>query len=234
MQKILISTSVQKLRDGMTAWGNSVNAGASDVVKNNVNIALEKMLDCCSIDKKTLDLSNLQLSSLPPLPEWIEVLLVYHNKLTKIQVPELCKELSASFNELTVFPEVPDNIIRISVANNKISYIASFPSKAEIILIGHNNLSEIPAIPDTTKIFSCSYNNIKKITHFPQNLIHAFIEHNNIQALPALHSNLKTLYAEDNPIKEEFKIPSTLKNISLDSRQKKYCPETYFPGDDSD
>ncbi|HAW0896849.1 TPA: leucine-rich repeat domain-containing protein [Escherichia coli] len=233
LQSQLIDLSVQHLCKDMRVWAESVKADASDVVKNNVDIALDRMLLCCKDRQKTLDLSNLQLSSLPPLPEWIEKLSVSNNKLTKIQVPVLCKKLSASFNKLTVFPEVPDNIIQISVTNNKISYIDSFPSKAEIILIGHNYLSEIPAIPDATMVFDCSYNNIKKIHYFPENLESVSIGHNRIQALPKLGRKLKKLSAEDNPIIEKFIIPSTLEKISLDSSQKKYCSGTYFPGDDS-
>ncbi|HFS2386232.1 TPA: T3SS effector leucine-rich repeat protein EspR3, partial [Escherichia coli] len=138
-----------------------------------------------------LNLSSLSLGSVPPLPEWIEMLSLVYNELDSIQVPESCKELELDFNNLTEFPQVPDGITLISVNNNLISYIDSFPPKAKKIFICHNKLSEIPALPDTAKVFDCSENNIKEIRWFPKNLKEAYIEYNKIEVIPAIPGNLK-------------------------------------------
>ncbi|WP_407907023.1 DUF5503 domain-containing protein [Escherichia coli] len=218
----LTTTSDQKLCEGMNAWGHSVKTGASNEVKKNVTMVLIKMVMFVVNKWKSLDLSGLQLSSLPPLPEWIEKLSVSHNQLSTIQVPELCKELDASFNNLTEFPKMPDDITRIYVNNNLISRIDSFPAKAQIIFIGQNNLSEIPAIPDVTKDFDCSNNNIKKIHYLPANLEFVSIQHNKIQALPKLGRDLKIFNMGGNPINEKFERPETLKMLYCSREQEKY------------
>ncbi|WP_407907022.1 DUF5503 domain-containing protein [Escherichia coli] len=222
LQEILTATSFNKLCEGMDAWGHSVKTGASNEVEKNVDMVLIKILMLVVNKWKSLDLSGLQLSSLPPLPEWIEKLSVSHNQLSTIQVPELCKDLDASFNNLTEFPKMPDDTTRININNNMISRIDSFPSKAEEIYISCNNLSEISELPVGTKVFDCSFNQITKIQYFPDNLEEAHIQNNNIQVLPALYKNLQLLSIEGNPIKEPFKTPWNLKKLDMGIDQAKY------------
>ena len=237
-----ISTNIAELLDkltkitdarlckGFSDWASSVKEGASNDVKENVDRALVRMFKCVELHNNELDLSSLFLGSVPPLPEWIEMLNLIENELDSIQVPESCKELELDFNNLTEFPQVPDGITLISVNNNLISHIDSFPPKAKIISICHNKLSEIPAIPDTTEVFDCGCNKIQEIRYFPKNLEKALIEYNNIEAVPAIHSKLKLLFIECNPIKEAFLMPWTLTGICYEISQRKYIvtnPDDY-------
>ncbi|HCN9044801.1 TPA: leucine-rich repeat domain-containing protein, partial [Escherichia coli] len=140
-----ISTNIAELLDkltkitdarlckGFSDWASSVKEGASNDFKENVDRALLRMFKCVELHNNELDLSYLFLGSVPPLPEWIEMLSLNDNQLVSIQVPESCKELELEFNNLTEFPKVPDGITLISVNNNQISYIDSFPPKAKNI-----------------------------------------------------------------------------------------------------
>lgn len=175
-----------RLCKGFSDWASSVKEGASNDFKENVDRALLRMFKCVELHNNELDLSYLFLGSVPPLPEWIEMLSLIHNELDSIHVPESCKELEVDFNNLTEFPQVPDGITLISVNNNLISHIDSFPPKAKIISICHNKLSEIPTIPDAAKVFDCSENNIKEIRWFPKNLKEVHIEYNKIEVIPAI------------------------------------------------
>ncbi|EFL3764249.1 DUF5503 domain-containing protein [Escherichia coli] len=229
-----ISTNIAELLDkltkitdarlckGFSDWAGSVKEGASNDFKENVDRALVRMFKCVELHSNELNLSNLFLGSVPPLPEWIEMLRLNDNQLVSIQVPESCKELELEFNILTEFPKVPNGITLISVNNNQISRIDSFPPKSKNIFISNNKLSEIPAIPDTAEVFECSGNNIKEIRHFPKNLKEAHIEYNDIEVVPAIPGNLKLLFMECNPIKEAFLMPWTLTGICYDISQQKY------------
>ncbi|EFC6287628.1 type III effector [Shigella boydii] len=229
-----ISTNIAELLDkltkitdarlckGFSDWASSVKEGASNDFKENVDRALLRMFKCVELHNNELDLSYLFWGSVPPLPEWIEMLSLNDNQLVSIQVPESCKELELEFNNLTEFPKVPDGITLIPVNNNQISYIYSFPPKAKNIFISNNKLSEIPAIPDTTEVFECNGNNIKEIRYFPKNLKEAHIEYNDIEVIPAIPGNLKLLFMECNPIKEAFLMPWTLTGICYDISQQKY------------
>ncbi|HBA6924160.1 TPA: T3SS effector leucine-rich repeat protein EspR3 [Escherichia coli] len=229
-----ISTNIAELLDkltkitdarlckGFSDWASSVKEGASNDLKENVDRALVRMFKCVKLHSNELNLSSLSLGSVPPLPEWIEMLSLVYNELDSIQVPESCKELELDFNNLTEFPQVPDGITLISVNNNLISHIDSFPPKAKKIFICHNKLSEIPALPDTAKVFDCSENNIKEIRWFPKNLKEAYIEYNKIEVIPAIPGNLKLLCMECNPIKEAFLMPWTLTGIRYEISQRKY------------
>ncbi|WP_158686140.1 leucine-rich repeat domain-containing protein [Escherichia coli] len=237
-----ISTNIAELLDkltkitdarlckGFSDWASSVKEGASNDFKENVDRALLRMFKCVEFHNNELDLSYLFLGSVPPLPEWIEMLSLNDNQLVSIQVPESCKELELEFNNLTEFPKVPDGITLISVNNNQISYIDSFPPKAKNIFISNNKLSEIPAIPDTTEVFECNGNNIKEIRYFPKKLKEAHIEYNDIEVIPAIPGNLKLLFMECNPIKEAFLMPWTLTGICYEISQRKYIvtnPDDY-------
>ena len=229
-----ISTNIAELLDkltkitdarlckGFSDWASSVKEGASNDLKENVDRALVRMFKCVKLHSNELNLSSLSLGSVPPLPEWIEMLNLIENELDSIQVPESCKELELDFNNLTEFPQVPDGITLISVNNNLISHIDSFPPKIKEIFISHNKLSEIPAIPDTTEVFDCGCNKIQEIRYFPKNLEKALIEYNNIEVVPAIHSKLKLLFIECNPIKEAFLMPWTLTDITYEISQRKY------------
>ncbi|HFP1253060.1 TPA: DUF5503 domain-containing protein, partial [Escherichia coli] len=130
-----ISTNIAELLDkltkitdarlckGFSDWASSVKEGASNDFKENVDRALVRMFKCVKLHSNELDLSYLFLGSVPPLPEWIEMLSLVYNELDSIQVPESCKELEVDFNNLTEFPQVPDGITLISVNNNLISHI---------------------------------------------------------------------------------------------------------------
>ena len=237
-----ISTNIAELLDkltkitdarlckGFSDWASSVKEGASNDVKENVDRALLRMFKCVELHNNELDLSYLFLGSVPPLPEWIEMLYLSDNQLDSVQVPESCKELGLDSNNLTEFPQVPDGITLISVNNNLISHIDSFPPKIKEIYIRHNKLSQIPEIPDTTTVFDCGCNKIQEIRYFPKNLEKALIEYNNIEVVPAIHSKLKLLFIECNPIKEAFLMPWTLTDITYEISQRKYIvtnPDDY-------
>ncbi|EES0028262.1 leucine-rich repeat domain-containing protein, partial [Escherichia coli] len=215
-----ISTNIAELLDkltkitdarlckGFSDWASSVKEGGSNDLKENVDRALVRMFKCVKLHSNELDLSYLFLGSVPPLPDWIEMLSLVYNEL--------------DFNNLTEFPQVPDGITLISVNNNLISHIDSFPPKAKKIFISHNKLSETPAIPDTAKVFDCGYNKIQEIRYFPKNLKEARIGYNNIEVVPAIPGNLKILFMECNPIKEAFLMPWTLTGIRYEISQRKY------------
>ncbi len=108
--------------------------------KKNVDIALVRLFKCVELHNSKLDLTDLHLGSLPPLPSWIEVLYLRHNGLATIQVPKFCKELELDFNNYMVFPKVSDGITQVSVDNNLISRVDSSPSKAMTISIYRNKI----------------------------------------------------------------------------------------------
>ncbi|MWT71391.1 DUF5503 domain-containing protein [Escherichia coli] len=231
LQEKLITILVQKLCEGMRVWAESVKTGASEVVKNNVDTAFARMLLCCKEHQNTLDLSGLELGSLPPLPEWIKELSVRGNELSTIQMPLLCQNLDASRNKLTEFPKV-SAISQIYLNNNMISHIDSFPPYASIIDICYNNLSEIPAIPDNTKEFYCSHNKITTLPNFPNNMKRVNVGYNNIQTIPVIGTKLKTLCIAGTPFEKEFIKSRTLK--LCDQRKKyEYCLLEVLIEDDS-
>ncbi|ELM8878035.1 leucine-rich repeat domain-containing protein [Escherichia coli] len=211
-----------RLCKGFSDWASSVKEGASNDLKQNVDRALVRMFKCVELHSNELDLSYLFLGSVPTLPAWIEMLSLINNELNSIQVPESCKELELDANNFTECPKLPDGVTLVSLNNNQISHIDSFPPKAKEIFIRHNKLSEIPAIPDTTEVFECSGNSIKEIRYFPENLKEAHIGYNDIEVVPAIPGNLKLLFMECNPIKEAFLMPWTLTGICYEISQRKY------------
>lgn len=129
-----------RLCKGFSDWAISVKEGASNDFKENMDTALVRLFKCVERHNTKLDLTDLHLGSLPPLPSWIEVLYLRHNGLATIQVPESCKELELDFNNYMVFPKVSDGLTQVSVDNNLISRVDSSPSKAMTISIYRNKI----------------------------------------------------------------------------------------------
>ena len=81
-----------------------------------------------------LDLSNLNLKSLPKIPEGITILKCNNNKISYIgDLPESLLELYCSDNKLTILENLPKNLVKLECKNNYIRII-HLPINTRIVL----------------------------------------------------------------------------------------------------
>lgn len=190
--------------------------------KDTVNYRIK---DSINNNGTTLDLSHLNLATIPKLPEElyksIKYLFISENKIetinnlnrfTNLKVVDLCanrlkhisnlptqlKELHVKHNMLTKLDCLYDcpNLKRLDCADNKLNDLPQIDS-LEILICSQNNISQLPLFKHLKKLI-CSYNSIKYISDYKQLEI-LDCDSNIIECICDM-PNLKELYCSKNQV----------------------------------
>jgi Leucine-rich repeat (LRR) protein len=130
--------------------------------------------------KKTgkLDVSNIDLISLPELPD----------NLT---------HLYCSNNNLTSLPKLPDNLVELDCSNNQLTNLPTLPDTLVELYCNNNQLTTLPALPDILVELNYYYN--LTLAVLPDTLVELDCSNNQLTTLPALPETLVILSCNDNP-----------------------------------
>jgi Leucine-rich repeat (LRR) protein len=104
-----------------------------------------------------LDLSNLGLTKLPPIPHNCIRLHCHHNELTSLPDLPSCIQLGCDNNKLTSLSDLPSCIV-LWCQNNRLTHLPQL-YKCEFLNCDNNNLTFLPKLPKCRTI--CCYNNSK-------------------------------------------------------------------------
>jgi Leucine-rich repeat (LRR) protein len=165
-----------------------------------------------------LDLSNLKLAELPPIPLNLEILEVSDNILISIPQFDNLKILYASNNRLTSVPNLT-NLTHLYLANNFVSNIdLRYMINLQYVDLSYNELTLLPHglkhVKNLThlKLAHNQISNISiKIKHLT-NLIYFDLSHNKIPFIP---SEIKNLYNLTNLILNNNKIKNLPSLVNL-------------------
>ena len=146
---------------------------------------------------KELDLSHLELTTLPTLPDTLEVLRCESNKLTSIpRLPSNLKNMYCSDNnlrsfttfpkslrilycldnQLTALPTLPDGLIKLYCTGNELTSLPTLPNSLKVLHCDHNKLTSLPILSNSLKSFQCSNNNLPEVYYIRSNEpIHEYI-----------------------------------------------------------
>ena len=112
--------------------------------------------------KELLDLSSLQLDTLPKLPEDLQALDCTKNNLIVIHnLPKDLKQLFCDDNDINELP------LRL-------------PSDLDILTCNTNNLTELPDLPKRLSHLECNHNNLTTLSMLPDTLIELECKHNDL------------------------------------------------------
>jgi hypothetical protein len=119
--------------------------------------------------RPTLDVSGLQLTSLPALPPILTQLFCYNNQLTVLPaLPPTLELLYCNHNQLTELPALPHALKKLLCSNNRLSRLPDLPPALEMLYCQVNQITVVPALPGSLKELECYNNPISKITsEFP-------------------------------------------------------------------
>ncbi|HFL5521121.1 TPA: NEL-type E3 ubiquitin ligase domain-containing protein [Salmonella bongori] len=185
-------------------------ANAPPEEARNCSQAVERMRDCLATSKAVLDLSGLQLTTLPALlPEHITVLTVINNCLTRLPetLPGELQQLNASQNHLTALPTtLPARLQRLDVSHNRLTVIITLPEGIDDLNVSHNHLSQLPSsLPPGLRQLDASTNQLTLLWDtLPPTLEWLDISNNKLTYLPeAMLANFGAVVAENNPFTEQ-------------------------------
>ena len=106
---------------------------------------------------------NSNLSSLPELPNSLEI-------------------LYCGYNILSSLPELPNSLKILKCFNNNIDRLPKLPNSLIELLCYNNNLSSLPELPNSLIYFSCNNNNLSSLPELPNSLNFLKYIHNPIHA----------------------------------------------------
>ena len=113
---------------------------------------------------KFLDLSNLNLTSLPTLPDNLKKLNCTKNNLTTLpKLPITLTSLFCFSNELTILPSLPNGLLILFCTHNKLTRLPSLPNGLGILYCSNNELTRLPKLPDSLEDLLCENNNLPSI-----------------------------------------------------------------------
>ena len=106
-----------------------------------------------------LDLSNLDLTELPPLPNDLEQFNCFNNQLTTLPVlPPNLWLLVCYNNQLTTLPALPLSLGELYCSDNQLMTLPEMPPKLRWLDCNHNQLTMLPSLPPNLVWFNCCNN----------------------------------------------------------------------------
>ncbi len=116
-------------------------------------IAKSRIISCYLNQSTTLDLSNLDLSSLPDSLNTLTIrcLNCSKNQLRTLSpLPASLKILICSHNQLNSLPPLPSSLTNIDCEDNLITALPDLPNSLNILICINNLITALPYIPATT------------------------------------------------------------------------------------
>lgn len=156
--------------DAWAAAGGTTNGDRTEAVSR-----IKTWLDNDDPERQALDLSGLGLTSLPDLPDSVQILNVYDNRLSSLpeNLPSSLRILSASNNLLTSLPEsLPARLHTLDVSRNLLSGLPeNLPASLRVLNVSHNLLSSLPERLPALQTLQASSN---LLTSLPNTIITRF------------------------------------------------------------
>jgi len=146
-----------------------------------------------------LDVSDMNLTSLPKLPLFLTHLNCHNNKLTCLPpLPTTLVELGCAYNSLEELPPLPEGLDILFCSENKLRSLPKLPKSLTQLYCSYNCLKNLPELPNLTQLY-CSDNALTQLPKLEEDLTYLAIENNALQTLPPLPKSLKYMYSNNNP-----------------------------------
>lgn len=211
----------------LDTWANcgqadEMRSEAINIIKQWVN--MQNIVNNDSVHALALD--ELNLESLPQLPDSVSVLSLSFNRLGSnlpvlpsglttlnitanalVELPALPKNLKylvCSNNNLTRLPDLPEHLLNLFADANKISVLPALPNRLTHLNLAHNKLTTLIDLPETLTYLDVAYNNIAQLpVVLPDALEEIFLSHNVLTYLPdPLPRNLQCLSVVNNQLSD--------------------------------
>ncbi len=189
-----------------------------------MDIALYRIQQCRD---RRLDLSNLHLTELPPLPDDLIMLRCDSNELTFLpELPSSLKILHCHQNQLTSLPELPPFLESLSCSNNPITSLPLLPSSLTQLVCIRNCLTDLPPLPQALEELCFDNNYITWLPELPPHLTSLSFCCNQLSSIPSLPHGLHSLFCFANPLETMPELPSTLIYLvcTLPHTNERYAP----------
>lgn len=143
------------------------------------------------IEDDRLILSELHITSLPPLPSTLKYLYFYNTVLRKISylppnllclycnlssieelpsLPESLRELYISYTQIRNIPELPKNLISLHCEKTPITSLPTLPESLENLNCAKTSLTSLPPLPPRLEKLNILLTHIQELPPLPEKL----------------------------------------------------------------
>ncbi len=142
-----------------------------------------------------LNCSNLNISSLPPLPVFLDT-------------------LRCELNNIISLPNLPLTLTYLDCGSNQLTNLPSLSNSLNYLFCGSNQIVSLPPLPTSLQYLYCEGNLLTILTALPSGLIHLQCEVNQLSDLPTLPASLDYLDCHSNQITTLPFLPNTITSLS--------------------
>ncbi len=186
-----------------------------------------------------LNLSFTGLLEIPSLPEGVRELKIHHTKITTLPpLPESLEVLDLYENtELNSLPPLPPGLRVLKVVLSQLTSLPLIPPGLLVLDCGFNSLSELPELPPTLQVLNCSgskhhggylrnmhVNKIRKLAPLPPELRRLECSGIFLKYLPFLPPKLEYLDCTENFLQFLPEIPPSLKILRCEHNRLEAIP----------
>jgi Leucine-rich repeat (LRR) protein len=166
-----------------------------------------------------LDLSELELDELPPLPDGLTHLLCVDNNLRILPalLPATLIELDCSYNNLLTLHTpsgLPASLEKLICDDNNLVSLPRLPAGLLVLSFSSNEFRTLPRVPASLTRLNCSYNELTTLPDLPATLRYLSCINNQLTSLPDLPAGLTQLNCSDNKLTSLPVLPATLTELS--------------------
>ena len=207
---------------------NEMRSEAINIIKHWVN-----MQNIVNDDSRhALALDDLNLESLPQLPDNVSVLSLSCNRLgNNLPVlPSGLMILNITANALVELPVLPENLQYLVCSNNKLTRLPNLPEYLLSLFADANEISALPVLPKSLTHLNLAQNKLTTLIDLPETLTYLDAAYNNIAQLPAvLPDTLEEIFLSHNALTDlPDPLPRNLQYLSLVNNQLSDLPDSIF------
>jgi len=187
-----------------------------------------------------LDISGLELITLPILPQSLTKLVCYGNKLTSLNGLAMVQRTEGNslarvqrtkgpdaVNSLAMGPEGPDavkkdarvfcslpqNLTTLVCWSNELTSLDNLPQGLTSLYCGENQLTSLDNLPSGLTKLDCYKNKLTSLDNLPSGLTSLYCYKNKLTSLDNLPQGLTKLYCSYNQLTSLYNLPSGLTNL---------------------
>ena len=124
-----------------------------------------------NIQNGALNLSYLNITSLPELPSGLQGLWCSHTQLSSLPLlPSGLTVLECFDTPLTSLPELPSHLEWLWCANTCITYLPTLPSRLKVMDCSDTQLTSLPNLPPSLDWLNCSNTQLTSLPDLPSGL----------------------------------------------------------------
>ncbi|ARD38025.1 hypothetical protein F8538_05700 [Edwardsiella ictaluri] len=180
----------------------------------------------CMHNDTDLDVSDMPLTSLPPLPTGLQSLDVSHTSLTSLpELPSGLESLDISNMPLTSLPPLPTGLQSMDISNTSLTSLPELPTGLESLDISHTSLTSLPELPTGLQWLYISHTSLTSLPELPTGLEGLDISNSSLTSLPELPSELRSLNISNTSLTSLPELPSELRSLNISNTSLTSLPE---------